>query len=206
MFETSNMFRKLKSVVVFLKIIVSFVLTRPFGKINIYVIFYFPHRESVKGEGFTWDCRESGVCIKFSPKAVPEAKLITCSLWRPSAVSLPLQADESLVSSVIQLACDDPVGVNFSGVTLALSHSAVDMGGYELVMKELTDPENDTWKDLNTTNITWDPSGILHIIALNNLKTTTVKLSASIVQVKQLEISNRLIRPSKGRHCIHCTL
>ena len=106
---------------------------------------------------------------------MPEVKLITCSLWRPSAVSLPLQADESLVSSVIQLACDDPVGVNFSGVTLVLSHSAVDMGGYELVMKELTDPENDTWKNLNTTNITWDPSGILHIIALNNLKTTTVK-------------------------------
>ena len=93
--------------------------------------------------------------------------MITCSLWRSSAVSLPLQADESLVSSVIQLACDDPVGVNFTGVTVALSHSVVDMGGYELVMKELTDPENDTWKNVNTTNITWDPSGMLRINALN---------------------------------------
>lgn len=88
--------------------------------------------------------------------------MITCSLWRSSAVSLPLQADESLVSSVIQLACDDPVGVNFTGVTVALSHSAVEMGGYELVMKELTD----TWKNVNTTNITWDPSGMLRINAL----------------------------------------
>ena len=31
------MFQKLKSVVVFLKIIISFVLTRPFGKTNVFV-------------------------------------------------------------------------------------------------------------------------------------------------------------------------
>ena len=92
---------------------------------------------------------------------MPEAKLITCFLWRSSAVSLPLEADESVVSSVIQLACDDPEGVNFSGVTVALSHSAIDIGGYELAIKELTDPENDTWKSLDTTNVTWDPSGML---------------------------------------------
>jgi len=81
-------------------------------------------KKSIKKEGSTCDFRESGVCINFSPKAVPEVKPITCFLWSPSAVSLPLDADESLVSSVIQLACDDPVGVNFTGIKVALSHSA----------------------------------------------------------------------------------
>ena len=110
------------------------------------------------------DFRESGVCIKFSPKAVPEVKLITCLLWSPSAVTLPLDADESLVSSVIQLACDDQVGVNFTGIKVALSHSATDLGGYELVMKELTDSENNTWKDLNTADVYWDSAGMLLLI------------------------------------------
>ena len=34
MFEPSNMFRKLKSVVVFLKIFKTLVLSRPFGKLR----------------------------------------------------------------------------------------------------------------------------------------------------------------------------
>ena len=124
----------------------------------------FQNRETIAGRGFTWDYRESGVCIKFSPKSVPEAKLITCSSWRSSAVSLPLEAGESLVSNVIQLSCDDPEGVNFTGVTVALSHSASALGGYELVMKELADSENDTWKNLNTTSQTWNSLGMLLLI------------------------------------------
>ncbi|KAJ7363162.1 hypothetical protein OS493_011440 [Desmophyllum pertusum] len=59
-----------------------------------------------------------------------------------------------LVSNVIELACDDLVGITFSGVTVALSHSATDLGGYELVMKELTNAEDNVWKDLET----WRPS------------------------------------------------
>ena len=111
---------------------------------------------------------------------MPEAKLITCLLWSSSHVSLPLEADESLVSSIIQLACDDPEGVNFSGVTVALSHSAIDIGGYELVMKELTDPENDIWKNLSTTNETWDPSGML--LSIQQINTKKI-LDGSIVQI-----------------------
>lgn len=79
---------------------------------------------------------------------MPEPKIITCSLWRPNAVSGLLEDDETLVSSVIQLECDDLVGVNFTGITLALSHSAVESREYELVMKQLIDREESTWKDL----------------------------------------------------------
>ena len=118
---------------------------------------------------------------------MPEAKLITCLLWRSSAVSLPLEANESLVSSIIQLTCDDPQGVNFSGVTVALSHSATEIGGYELVMKELTDSENNTWKDLKTTNVTRDPSGMLLSIEQinnNNKKSLMGPLFKSIGDIK----------------------
>jgi len=91
---------------------------------------------------------ESGVCVKFSPKTVPEPKLITCYSWRRNTVVVPLEDDETLVSSVVQLGCDDAVGVNFTGITLALSHSAVESRDHELVMKELFNPEEGTWKDL----------------------------------------------------------
>jgi len=95
---------------------------------------------------------------------VPDGKEITCS-WRPPSDVLPaLEGDESLVSSVIQLECDDSEGVNFTGVTVALSHSATDLGGYELVMKEQTDAENNIWKNLNVSSVTWDSRGILLLI------------------------------------------
>lgn len=79
--------------------------------------------------------------------------------------SLPFEADESLVSSVIQLDCDDPKGVNSSGITVALSHSAPDLGGYELVMKELRiDSGKKTWKELKPTNEICVPPGMLLLI------------------------------------------
>ena len=132
---------------------------------------------------------------------MPEAKLVTCSLWRSSAVSLPLEANESLVSSIIQLDCDDAEGVNFSGVTVALSHSATEIGGYELVMKELPDSENDTWKDLNTTNVTWDPSGMLLSIEQinNNKKSLMGPLFKSIGDIK---VSRKDLAKSGAVRCI----
>ena len=89
---------------------------------------------------------------------MPSPKLITSSLWRPSTVSLPLKDDESLVSNVIELACDDPSGqIELSEVTVALSHSAIDLKGYELVIKECIDSVTNDWKDLKT----WCPLGKL---------------------------------------------
>ena len=111
-------------------------------------------------EASSYFSKESGVWLAFSPKTVPEPKRITCYSWRRSAVSLPLEDDEILVSSIIQLECEDPAGVTFTGITLALSHSAVESKDYELVMKELINPEERTWKDLKT------PLGMLPVILI----------------------------------------
>ena len=42
--------------------------------------------------------------------------------------------------------------------TVALLHSASELKGYELVIKQLVDPANNEWKDLNTKSF-WDSSG-----------------------------------------------
>ena len=94
--------------------------------------------------------KESGICIKFSPNAVQTPVMVTSSLWRPGTVSLPLQDDETLVSNIIELACDDPVAIQFSKVTVTLSHSATELREYELVLKEQIDSKKNTWKDLET--------------------------------------------------------
>ena len=111
-------------------------------------------------EASSYFSKESGVWLAFSPKTVPEPKLITCFSWRRNAVSSPLEDNEIVVSSVIQLECDDPAGVTFTGITLALSHSAVESKEYELVMKELINPEEGTWKNLKT------PLGMLPVILI----------------------------------------
>ena len=115
-------------------------------------------------EASSYFSKESGVWLAFSPKTVPKPKRITCYSWRRNAVSLPLEDDEILVSSIIQLECDDPAGVTFTGITLALSHSTVESKEYELVMKELISPENRTWKDLKT------PLGMLPVTLINKKK------------------------------------
>jgi len=90
--------------------------------------------------------------------------LITCSIWNPNAFSPPLGSDEALVSNVIELSHDGPPNLDFSGdaqgnVTVALMHSASNFRGYEVVIKQLVDPENNEWTDL-VTNTFWHTSGI----------------------------------------------
>ena len=78
--------------------------------------------------------------------------MVKCFLWHHTAASqLFKDSDEILVSSVIELSCDDPLDRQFSEVTVALSHSAEDVRGYETVMKQLS--RNQTWEDLETTKI-----------------------------------------------------
>ncbi|PFX24240.1 hypothetical protein AWC38_SpisGene11186 [Stylophora pistillata] len=76
------------------------------------MVLTFPYRELVSEEGFTWILKEEGVFIKFLPKAVPDPRLVTCSLRKPGKVSPPLEDNESLC-----------------------------LRGYELVMKEMIDTE-----------------------------------------------------------------
>ena len=41
---------------------------------------------------------------------------------------------------------------------IAISHSATDLKGYELVVKKLTNEENKNWEDLETRSV-WRLSG-----------------------------------------------
>ena len=118
----------------------------------------FCYREVVSEKGFTWILKETGVLIKFFPKAVPDPRLVTCSLWKRRIVSPLLENNESLVSNVIELDCDDPHDVVFSSIEVALSHSADCLRGYELVLKEMADSKGLRWKDLRTSEV--QPSGL----------------------------------------------
>ena len=118
----------------------------------------FSYRELVPEEGFTWILKETGVLVNFFPKAVPDPRLVTCSLWKSGIVSPLLENNESLVSNVIELDCDDPHDVVFSSIEVALSHFAICLRGYELVLKEMTDSKGLHWKDLRTSEV--QPSGL----------------------------------------------
>ncbi len=101
--------------------------------------------------------------ITFHPAAVKQPLLMTCSLWSPRTLSPPLGSNEVLISNVIGLSQDGPPDLEFSGdgegnITVALLHSASNLNGYEVVIKQLVDPENNEWKDLDTKNI-WQTSG-----------------------------------------------
>ena len=90
--------------------------------------------------------------------------LITCSLWSPRTLSPPLGSNEVLVSNVIELSHDGPPDLEFNGdaqgsVTVALMHSASNLKGYEVVIKQLVDPKNNEWIDL-VTNTFWHTTGI----------------------------------------------
>ena len=85
------------------------------------------------------------------------------------SLSPPVASDEILVSSVIELSHDGPSNLeyreNFEGISfnVALLHSAPYLEGYEVVIKQLTDQENNEWKELKTEN-TWHGSGTVMLL------------------------------------------
>ena len=118
-------------------------------------MWFFRYR--APGEGDTWNLQEAAAFVTFCPGAITKPLLITCSIWNPNAFSPPLGSDEALVSNVIELSHDGPPNLDFSGdaqgnVTVALMHSASNFRGYEVVIKQLVDPENNEWIDLVTNN------------------------------------------------------
>ena len=96
--------------------------------------------------------------------AKSKPKQMKCSRWSPKICSPSLAENESLVSNVIELSSEhDPLGVKFhknvhEKVTVRLSHSASDLKGYELVIKELVDLDSNEWMELDTRQV-WKPSG-----------------------------------------------
>lgn len=123
--------------------------------------------------------------------AVLEPKQITCSLWKPETCSPPLKENESLVSNVIELLCEHgPPSAQFSKdndkkIMIMLSHSATDLVGYELVIKELVDQDNNEWIDLETRNI-WKESGRISCDCMCNwdLPAVTLKLVCVFTRLK----------------------
>ena len=128
-------------------------------------LFVICLRCEISENGAVWKLQniEASGYITFPQNAVTNAVMFICKRKEPTIHSPPLKTEEALVSNVIQLSYDDPPASNFTGdfyekVSVALSHSACNLKGYEVVIKELVDADNNDWKDLETTNI-WQASG-----------------------------------------------
>ena len=154
------------------------------GKI-ILPLSYFPlcFRGKIGGKEDTWHLREAGASIKLCSGAVQQPVPFTCRclLWNPRTLSPPIASDEILVSSVIELSHDGPPDLEYS-FTVALLHSAPNLEGYEVVIKQLTDQENNEWKELKTEN-TWLGSGTVMLLlnaGVNNLMNDILRLPSSL--------------------------
>ena len=124
-------------------------------------------RREISEEGAVWKLQKIQAAaynyITFPKHAVKKPVMFRCTLRRSTIHFPPLKKDEALVSNVIELSYDDPPNSNFYGrfeemVSVVLSHSAIDLKGYEVVIRELVDSENNEWTDLKTKN-TWQASG-----------------------------------------------
>ena len=117
-------------------------------------------RGEVTERGCVWNLPEAAAYFTFHGGAVPKPLLFTCSVLPLKLRCPPISSDELLVSNVIELSHDGPPDLELSGddegnVTVALLHSATDLKGYEVVIKQLVDPYDNVWKDLET----WHASG-----------------------------------------------
>ena len=127
---------------------------------DITVIAVLIFSEKLTEKGNIWNLREAAAYIAFHEGAVPKPLLFTCSVLPLKLRCPPISSDELLVSNVIELSHDGPPDLELSGdeegnVTVALLHSATDLKGYEVVIKQLVDPYDNVWKDLET----WHASG-----------------------------------------------
>ena len=154
-------------------------------------------RGKIEGKEDTWHLREAGASMKLCSGAVQQSVLCTCrcSLWNPKTLSPPIASDEILVSSVIELSHDGPSNLeyreNFEEISfnVALLHSAPYLEGYEVVIKQLTDQENNEWKELKTEN-TWHGSGTIMLslnAGVNNLMNDILRLPSSLASMSVSE-------------------
>ena len=133
------------------------------------------YRSKITKEGGVLMVQNVPLRVVIPAKALPTCTEITCSLWNLQILSPPLGRNEALVSSVMELACGSLLGTEkrykfHRKVKLALSHSASDIKGYELVIKELIREKTNDWRDLET-RWAWTPSGRGYV---GNLKGTAI--------------------------------
>ena len=111
----------------------------------------FSYRGTVTSEGSHIDLYVEGIHLTFPPNSVAEPTRIMVYRWKYGTRLPHLVEDEAVVGNVIEISAATKAGVfKFnSEVKLVLSHSAVDLEGYELVMKRLTDTENNEWEEIH---------------------------------------------------------
>ena len=109
-------------------------------------------RRIVTSEDTKWPIKQLGVHLVFPLDALSEPTPIMVQRWKNSVCSPPLEEHEAITSNVIELSPMDSQGLKFNTkVKLSLSHSATNLMGYELVIKQLTDKETNKWEDLDGT-------------------------------------------------------
>lgn len=122
-------------------------------------------RCEISDKGAVWKLQDidAAAYITFPQNALREAVRFRCTRKEPTIHYPPLKKDEALVSNVIELSYDNSPTLSFTGdfdekVLVDISHSAANLKGYEVVIRELVDTDNNEWKDLETKNI-WQVSG-----------------------------------------------
>lgn len=96
--------------------------------------------------------RKAATHLVFQRGFVAEDTLLTLFRLKSSLCCPPLQPNEAIVSNVLELSADTPESLLFNKeVTLGISHSALDLKGYEVVIKTLIDRERNEWKDVEQT-------------------------------------------------------
>jgi len=99
--------------------------------------------------------------MTFPRDAVSKPTVIEIRRWKSTACLPQLQEQEAVVSNVIEIPRSSDEALEFkAGVQLALSHSAADLHGYELVILKLTDKVTNGWEDVGGTENFWSLSDI----------------------------------------------
>ena len=101
-------------------------------------------------KGVHLDLRVAAIHLTFPPDTVSEPTGIMVYRWKYGACLPKLKEHEAVVSDVIEIsAATDVGGLTFNNeVKLVLSHSAVDLEGYELVLIRLADTEKNEWEEI----------------------------------------------------------
>ena len=101
-------------------------------------------------EGIHLDIYLGDVHLTFPPGTVSESTSIMVHRWKYGACLPTLGEHEAVVSNVIEISANEEVeALEFEDeVKLALSHSAPDLEGYELVIKKLLDAESNEWEEV----------------------------------------------------------
>lgn len=130
---------------------ITYLLVHLFILLLLFFLFFFV-RGTVSKQGSHWELKKVAAHFIFPPDAVSEDRLMALYRWKITACSPPLQENEAIVSDVVELSAGIYERLAFNReVTLAISHSASDLKGYEVVLKKLIDKETNEWVDVDKT-------------------------------------------------------